>query len=228
LSVLNADYPSDEGTYRCKLTDNTSTKNSSSATLTVNYLPVITVHPVSNIYNDGNGVSYSVTATEGKPAGLTYKWQRSTNGGGSWSDLSAGDETSISGITSDTLTFECQLDRADYRYRCVVSNSAGSVNSNAAILYINPKITTNLSSTKTVTVESGQQNVLAVFTVVAGGSAALSYQWYKNNSQIGANNASFADTVNETHTGAQYYCVVSSNVSGTSSASLEMALQIQQ
>lgn len=222
LEILNADYPTDEGSYRCFLTDDRGSLSSSPATLTVNYLPVITVHPESVTLDDTNVATFSVTATEGKPAGLTYQWQRPLDGvGEDWRNLSEGNETDISGIDEPQLTFKCQVGRADWRYRCVVSNTAGSVNSNAAILYINPKITTNLNLTKTVTVLSGQETVLAVFTIVAGGSATLGYQWYKDGSQIGADNPTFADTVDEDSNGSEYYCIVSSSAPNTATAESE-------
>jgi hypothetical protein len=219
LQILNADYPTDEGSYKCVLTDNNGSQDSNTVTLTVNYLPVITTDPISNIYNDNDAVSYTVVATEGKPSGLTYKWQRlTTDIGAVWTDLSTGSETDIGiSYTTANLTFRCQLARADYQYRCIVSNSVGSDTSNAAKLYINPKFNTNgnLPPTNSATVGSGASNNVAYFTVNAGGSAILKYQWYKKLSggsftAIGDSNPTFADTVDEVSNGAQYYCVITS------------------
>src|SRR6202008_1868460 len=73
----------------------------------------------------------------------------------------------------------------------IVSNSAGSVTSNAATLTVNaaavpPTITAQPASQ---TVTAGQT---ATFTVVAAGTAPLSYQWQKNGANVtGAAGASY-------------------------------------
>src|SRR2546422_2254966 len=77
------------------------------------------------------------------------------------------------------------------RLPVVVSNSAGSVTSNAATLTVNaavvpPSITTQPTSQ---TVTAGQS---ATFSVAASGTAPLSYQWRKNGTAIsGATSASY-------------------------------------
>jgi len=96
----------------------------------------------------------------------------------------------------------------------VVSNSAGSVTSNAATLTVSatavaPTITTQPAN-QTVTV--GQT---ATFTVVATGTTPLGYQWQKNGTAIrGATSASYTTpATTSTDNGAQFRVVVS-NVAG--------------
>jgi hypothetical protein len=61
--------------------------------------------------------------------GSTYQWQRSTDGGSSW--------TNIAGATGSTLTITpINMSLNGYQYRAVVTNSGTSVNSDAATLTV--------------------------------------------------------------------------------------------
>ena len=100
----------------------------------------------------------------------------------------------------------------------MVSNSAGSVTSNAATLTVNPapvapSITTQPSS---VTITAGQT---ATFSVTATGTAPLSYQWKKNGTSItGATAASYTTPAETTaDNGAQFTVVVSNSVGNVTS-----------
>src|SRR5205809_1062152 len=111
-------------------------------------------------------------------APLSYQWQKNA--------------TAISGATSASYTTPATTSADNgAKFVVVVSNTAGSVTSNAATLTVNsaataPSITTQPAS-QTVTV--GQT---ATFTVVATGTAPLSYAWRKNGTPIsGATAASY-------------------------------------
>ncbi len=100
----------------------------------------------------------------------------------------------------------------------MVSNSVGSVTSNAATLTVNPapvapSITTQPSS---VTITAGQT---ATFSVTATGTAPLSYQWKKNGTSIsGATSASYTTPAETTaDNGAQFTVVVTNSVSSVTS-----------
>jgi hypothetical protein len=94
-------------------------------TITVNaasVAPSITAHPASATVTAGQTASFSVTASGTAP--LSYQWQK--NG------------TAIAGATAATYsTPATSLADSGSSYRVVVSNSAGSVTSNAAILTVN-------------------------------------------------------------------------------------------
>src|SRR5207245_1341094 len=103
-------------------------------------------------------------------APLSYQWRK--NG------------TAISGATSASYTTPATT-TADNgaQFTVVVSNSAGSVTSNAATLTVNaavvpPSITTQPASQ---TVTAGQS---ATFSVAASGTAPLSYIWRPNGSTL--------------------------------------------
>ena len=60
---------------------------------------------------------------------MTYQWQQSTDSGSTW--------TNIGGATSKTYTISNAAPDWDGRqYRCVVTNSVGSVTSSAATLTV--------------------------------------------------------------------------------------------
>ena len=94
----------------------------------------------------------------------------------------------------------------------VVSNTAGTVTSVVATLTVNtaPTITTAPGNQ---TVTTGQT---ATFTVVATGTAPLSYQWQKNAVNIvGATTASYTTAVTATSDSGSTFAVMVSNTLGT-------------
>lgn len=94
--------------------------------------PVITIsaQPQNASVNDGDDVTFSVTAASTNTGALSYQWQLSTDDGSTWTNLSA--------ATSATLAFE-EVALADdgNQYRVVVSTAgAANVTSNAATLTV--------------------------------------------------------------------------------------------
>jgi len=128
-------------------------------TITAGSGPAITTQPLSQTVCEGANVTFSVVATG------TYQWQVSTNGGGTWSNVS-GQTTSSYTITGVTTGLN------NNQYRCVVSNQCGSTNSNAAVLTVNSIVSITAQPTDlTLCAGSG-----ATFCVTATG-AGLTYQW---------------------------------------------------
>ena len=81
--------------------------------------------------NETAAFAVKVTGTEP----LSYRWQQSTDSGRSWTDI--GGATDATYITVATTT-----NMNGTQYRCVVSNSAGSVTSNVATLTVNKHVHT--------------------------------------------------------------------------------------
>ena len=98
---------------------------------------------------------------------MTYQWQKNAS--------------AISGATSTSYTTPATT-AADSgsTFGVVVSNSAGSATSNSATLTVQspPSITTQPANQ---TVNVGQ---VATFSVLASGTAPLTYQWQKNGTPI--------------------------------------------
>ncbi len=202
-----AETTSASGTqFTVVVSNSVGSATSNAATLTVNPAPVapsITTQPSSATITAGQTATFSVTATGTAP--LTYQWKK--NG------------TAITGATAASYTTPAET-TADNgaQFTALVSNSAGSATSNAATLTVNPapvapSITTQPSS---ITIIAGQT---ATFSVIATGTAPLSYQWSQNGSAISGATSSSYTTPAETiaANGTQFTVVVSNSVGNVTS-----------
>jgi hypothetical protein len=170
--------------------------------------PSLTVQPGSVTVTAGQAATFSVSASGTAP--ISYQWRKNT--------------VNISGATANSYTTPA-TSAADNgaKFDVVVSNSAGSMTSSQATLTVNstpvaPTITTQPANQ---TVTAGQT---ATFSVVAAGTAPLTYQWQKNGSVIsGATAASYTTPVTTTADSGELFRVVVSNSAGnvtSNSASL--------
>ncbi len=162
--------------------------------------PAITTPPANQTVTAGQTASFTVVA--GGSAPLSYQWQK--NGANIAGATSASYTTPVTTTSDSGSTFAV-----------VVSNTAGTVTSAAATLTVTaaavaPTITTPPANQ---TVTAGQT---ASFTVVAGGSAPLSYQWQKNGANIaGATSASYTTPVTTTADSGSTFRAVVTNTAGT-------------
>ena len=193
---------------------------SSAATLTVNAAPVaptITTPPANQTVTAPQTATFTVVASGTAP--LSYQWQKQPSGG-SFANISGA--LSASYTTPATTAADNNA-----QFRCVVSNGiAPDATSSAATLTVNaapvaPTITTPPAN-QTVTAPQ-----TATFTVVASGTAPLSYQWQKQPS--GGSFANISGALSASYTtpattaadnNAQFRCVVSNGIApdATSSA----------
>ncbi len=158
--------------------------------------PTITVPPSATTVPTGGSAVFSVTATGTAP--LSYQWFKGTS--------------PISGATTSTLTLTGVQAADAGSYSVSVTNSVGSVTSDAASLTVTviaPSIAT----------QPGGQTVIAFsdvsFTTSASGTAPFTYQWFKDNAPIaGATGARlFLASVPTSAAGA--YTVAVTNSAGT-------------
>src|SRR6267142_848649 len=162
--------------------------------------PTITTQPANQTVTAGQTASFTVVA--GGTAPLNYQWQRN---GANIAGATAASYTTAATTTSDSGS----------TFAVVVTNTAGTVTSAAASLTVNaaavaPTITTAPANQ---TVTAGQT---ASFTVVAGGTAPLSYQWQKNGANIaGATSASYTTAVTTTADSGSTFRAVVTNTAGT-------------
>lgn len=156
--------------------------------------PTIATQPTSQTVSPGANVSFSVVADSATP--LSYQWKK--NG------------SDVVGATSSILSFPSVLESDAGNYTVVVTNSAGSVTSNVAVLTVNavvvpPAITTQPQSQ---TVNAGTN---VNFTVSATGTAPLSYQWMKDSAPLPGATSSTLTFNNVTTGNAGSYAVAVSN-----------------
>src|SRR4029077_19458863 len=151
----------------------------------------------------GQTATFSVVA--GGTAPLSYQWQKN---GVSIAGATAASYTTPATATSDSGS----------TFRVVVNNTAGAVTSAGGTLTVSaatvaPTITTQPANQ---TVTSGQT---ATFSVVAGGTAPLSYQWQKNGTAIsGATSASYTPPTETTADSGATFAVVVSNSAGSATS----------
>ncbi len=88
--------------------------------------PVIITQPKDVTVNEGEKASFEVTATG---TDLKYQWQVDKNDGKGFTDISGADNSNYTINTTDK-------DYSGYKYRCVVSNTAGTVTSESATLTV--------------------------------------------------------------------------------------------
>jgi hypothetical protein len=109
--------------------------------------PSIVEQPVDAVAQTGQNAAFSVSAS-GQP--LSYQWQRSNDGGVTWS--------SLYNATAATYSFVTTLGDDMARFRCIVSNSYGAETSDATRLSVSSALPLApvITSPLVVTVVTGQ------------------------------------------------------------------------
>jgi len=188
------------------VSNSTGSITSNAATLTVSAAavpPSITTQPASQTVTAGLTATFTVGATGTTP--LTYQWKK--NG------------TAMAGATSSSYTTLATTSSDNgAQFTVVVSNSTGSITSNAATLTVSaaavpPSITTQPAS-QTVTA-----GLTATFTVGATGTTPLTYQWKKNGTAMaGATSSSYTTlATTSSDNGAQFTVAVSDSAGSVTS-----------
>ena len=113
--------------FRCKVTNAAGTTNSSYAKLTVVTKPTITTQPTSRTVTAGTTVKFKVAATGG---GLSYQWQYRKSSSDSWHNCTS------TGAKTAEMTLTATAARNGFQFRCVITNAAGTTNSNYAKLTV--------------------------------------------------------------------------------------------
>lgn len=189
--------------FACQATNSLGSVTSNPAVLSVHYQgPQITSQPVATTVTVGQPATFTVAATSVPP--ISYQWLR--NG------------VNIPGATSASYTIPA-TDMVDNGagFRCSLSNSGGSVLSNQVTLTVLRVAPTIVTAPVSQTVNWGQP---ATFTVAAGGTDPLSYQWRKNGSALsGATSASYTlPAAATTDNNATFACVVTNSAGSVTSA----------
>lgn len=201
--------------FSCVATNSAGSTTSSSAKLLIvvppaPIAPSFTVNPPDITILVGQTANFTATAT-GYPI-PTLQWQRSNDGGATW--------TAISGATASTYSLVTAVSDNGSRFQVVATNSAGTITSSAGIL--------TLTVPPTFTTQPGNQAVLvgqtATFTAVANGTPT--YQWQSSppsgtfGNITGATSATYTTPATAiTQNGTQYQ-VIATNIAGSSTSSV--------
>jgi hypothetical protein len=188
---------------------------SNPATLTVNPAsapPSITKQPASQTVTVGQTAMFSVVATGTAP--LTYQWKMNN--------------ANISGATSASYTTPATVSGNNgATFAVIVTNPVTSVTSNAATLTVTPA-----SAPPSITAQPVSQTVTvgqtATFSVVATGTAPLTYQWQMNNANIsGATSASYTTPATVSgNNGATFAVIVTNPVTSITSNSATLTVNL--
>ncbi|MEJ1239936.1 PKD-like domain-containing protein [Chryseolinea sp. T2] len=172
LNIANTPLSLNGNFYRVRVSGACGLPEFSDAVaLTVNQNVSIGTGPAAAVVCSGGGTQFTVAATG---TALTYQWQVSTNGGGSYSNVSNG------GVYSGALTSTLNLTGVTsayntYLYRVVVGGvCAAPVTSAGASLTVNDPVSVTMQPVSATMCENG----IVQFTVAATG-AGLTYQWYE-------------------------------------------------
>jgi hypothetical protein len=165
--------------------------------------PSITTQPQNQTVTVGAMAKFSVVATGTTP--LSYQWYKNM--------------VAISGATSASYTTPATVTGDNgSAFTVQVSNGAGSITSNAAILTV-----TTTAVAPTITTQPLDQSVTvggtATFIVVASGTAPLTYQWSENGSVItGATSASYTTPAVSIGDSGSTFSVKVSNSAGSATS----------
>lgn len=180
--------------FRVLVTAAGATVASSPALLTVTttvIAPTITVQPANQTVTEPASATFSVTASG---TSLQYQWQLSSDGGASWADIDGATASSYSTPATTASATGAKL-------RVHISNSAGSVTSDAALLTINAASSSNAAPA--IVTQPTNQNVAegatATFIADVSGTPAPTLQWQRSNNS-GATWADLAGATNDNYT----------------------------
>jgi N-acetyl-anhydromuramyl-L-alanine amidase AmpD len=190
--------PGDAGSYSVVASNLTGGVTSSIVVLTVLVPPAINLQPQSQTTNQGGTASFSISATGDAPLG--YRWQ--FNG-------------AYTGTTGTNYILSNVQPANAGSYRCIVTNAVGTATSTVATLTVNvPPAITNQPQSQTL-----KAGTNATFSLVAGGTAPLGYQWRFNGADIAAAHASSYTRSGIQTNDAGSYSVVVTNLAGSITSS---------
>ncbi len=198
--------------------------------------PTITSQPISRSVTAGQAAAFTVTASGSAP--LTYQWLKNSAG--------------IANATSATLSFASAALTDAGIYTVNVTNNADSVTSSPATLTVTapvaptppvtttppapttptgPVVTAPAAVAPTITTQPRAQvahaGATASFSVVASGTAPLSYQWRKNNVPLtGAVNATLTLTGLQSADAGTYTVFVSNAAGSVTSAGAALTVNL--
>lgn len=212
LSSLTA---ADAGNYSVVVKNALGSATSVAVSLTITGLPpAIVTSPSARTVSAGSTATFAVVAS-GSPT-LTYQWRK------------AG--VALTGNTSATtaaLTLTNAQATDATNYDVVITNSVGSVTSVAAALTVTPAAP---SVTSVPTTQTSAPGATATLTVVASGTAPLTYQWRKAGVALTGNTSATTATLSipgaTTADSGSYDVVITNALGSTTSAAITLNITV--
>ncbi len=225
---VKAEEARDGYKYRCVVSNTYTSATSNAATLTIKAsMPVISTQPKNVSTTSGSTAKFTVTASG---ISLKYQWQWSEDGGKTWKDSSS----ATTGYRSATLQVKAEEKRNGYKYRCKVTNSAGTATTNAVTFTI-----TNVKPAIRVqpTTVYGKVGTTVKFSITAAGSS-LKYQWQwssdggstwkdSTSATTGYRSAALQVAVTESRKGYKYRCKVSNSYGSVTSGTATLGIAVK-
>ncbi len=212
LSSLTA---ADAGNYFVIVKNSLGSASSVAVSLTITGLPpAIVTSPTARTVTAGSSATFAVVAS-GSPT-LTYQWRKA-------GVALTGNTTATTAAL--TLTNAQAADAANYDV--VITNSVGSVTSAAAALTVTPAAP---SVTSALTTQISAPGATATLTVVASGTAPLTYQWRKAGVALTANTSATTATLSipgaTTADSGSYDLVITNALGSTTSAAITLNITV--
>ena len=212
LSSLTA---ADAGNYFVIVKNSLGSASSVAVSLTITGLPpAIVTSPTARTITAGSSATFAVVAS-GSPT-LTYQWRKA-------GVALTGNTTATTAAL--TLTNAQAADAANYDV--VITNSVGSVTSAAAALTVTPAAP---SVTSALTTQISAPGATATLTVVASGTAPLTYQWRKAGVALTANTSATTATLSipgaTTADSGSYDLVITNALGSTTSAAITLNITV--
>lgn len=185
----------ESGSYQADVSDSCGTTTSNSIVITVDTAPSAAQATITTggptIFCKGSKVELSVAA-----AGLIYQWEKGNS--------------VISGATQQSY-----MASKTGTYKCVVTNSCGSITSNSISVTVNPTPVVSVSQAP-----CSQGTVL--LTCTSNPNSGITFQWQKGNIVLnGATNSNYSAT-----TKGKYKCTVTITSTGCSKISVAQNVTI--
>jgi hypothetical protein len=217
ILTLNNAQPGEAGAYYAAVANPYGSATSAMVTLTVDAAfppeaPYIITEPANQMVTAGDTAAFSVNAVGGSP--LSYQWY--FNGTNLWD------------ATNATLTLDDASAAYAGAFYVTIADAFGSATSTVATL----TITSNLSPTNKppgIVTQPGDQTVAAggtaTFTVIAGGTPPLSYQWYFKGTNLwyATNTTLILNDVTPAQAGP-YYVTIANAYGSTNSATATLTV----
>ncbi|TAK34078.1 MAG: hypothetical protein EPO28_16490 [Saprospiraceae bacterium] len=166
------------------------TLTSQEATLEVEGPLEFTLDPVDYTACSAGGANFTVTVANPGAGTVQYQWQRSTNGGATWTNLT--NVSPYSGVTTNTLTLSNIAGLGNNKFRCRVKtpNCEWIASVNATLIVEGPITISIQPADATVCSNIGH---LFTSTVTNPGSGVMAFQWQVS-SDAGTNWAPLTNT----------------------------------